>query len=466
MRLSFWKKSAMQNPKPVYYLTIVVLFLASLLGGGQGFFGDVVAQLAAIGLLIACLFNGTSELKFASKSKRTLAFAFIATVFFLPLLQLYPWPNSNEFTLAMQQDLQQAGVQINNLSLNKTYGAERALFFLLPSCAIFIAGLQLSNHYRYRLLVALAIIVVLNILLGFAQLAQGGTSALRLYEITNPTEAVGFFANRNHFASLLMMCLPLSVAITAWCAHQRSAKKSSSPMLVIGGSLLCILIILAIAVARSRAGLLLGVLGVLISLPAVFALPRLPGMKRVLSVVFVVGVIATIQFGLMGILQRFDQGEAGLTRAQMTQTSIEAGKAYAPMGSGLGTFRQAFTPFEAKHKNSVDHAVTNHAHNDYAELWLEAGYPGLFAMIVFWLLFIALGLRVWWQQKQAGSFDILLSRVAWVGVLLALLHSYADYPLRTTADAGVFALLLALAIACSQNKHYVENPRSAEGRDS
>ena len=458
MRLSFWKKSAMQNPKPVYYLTIIVLFLASFLGGGQGFFGDVVAQLAAIGLLIACLFNGTSELKFASKSTRILAFAFIATVFFLPLLQLYPWPNSNEFTLAMQQDLQQAGVQINNLSLNKADGAERALFFLLPSCAIFIAGLQLPNHYRYRLLVVLAIIVVLNILLGFAQLAQGGTSALRLYEITNPTEAVGFFANRNHFASLLMMCLPLSVAITAWWAHQRSVKKSSSPMLVIGGSLFCILIVLAIVVARSRAGLLLAVLGILFSLTAVLALPRLPGMKRVIGVVVVTGALVIVQFGLVGILQRFDQGVADSSRAEMRQIAIEAGKAYAPMGAGLGTFRQAYAPFEAEHTTDLGNALANHAHNDYAELWLEAGYPGLFAMIVFLLLFIALSVRVWWQQKQAGSFDVLLSRVAWVGVFLALLHSYVDYPLRTTADASVFALLLALAIGCSRNKHQVENP--------
>ena len=148
------------------------------------------------------------------------------------------------------------------------------------------------------------------------------------------------------------------------------------------------------------------------------------------------------------------------------QIGIDAGKAYAPMGAGLGTFRQAYAPFEAKHTTNLGHAVANHAHNDYAELWLEAGYPGLFAMIVFWLLFMALGVRVWWKQKQAGSFDVLLSRVAWVGVLLALLHSYADYPLRTTADASVFALLLALALACSQNKHYVENPRSAVRRDS
>lgn len=442
----------MLNQKIVFYLTLMVLLLASFLGGGQGFFGDVLAQLAAVVLLIACLFNSQSELKIATTATRILSFSFIAIVLAVPLLQLYPWPSSNEFALGMQSDLQQVGVQLSSMSLNKTYGAERALFFLLPSCAIFIACLQLPSHYRYRLLIVLAIIVALNILLGFAQLAQGKTSALRLYEITNITEAVGFFANRNHYASLLMMCLPLSVAATAWWIHQRASKISSSSVLIIGGGLFCILTILAIAVARSRAGLLLGVLGVLFSLPAVFALPRRPGMKRVLSVVVVLGFIAMIQFGLVGILERLDQGVADNTRTQMTQISIEAGKAYAPMGAGLGTFRQAYAPFEAKHETSVDHTLANHAHNDYAELWLEAGYPALFAMGVFWCLFIVLGFRVWWQQKQTNTFDVLLSRVAWISVLLALLHSYVDYPLRTTANASVFALLLALAIACSQNR--------------
>ena len=441
----------MLNQRIIFYLTVIVLLLASFLGGGQGFFGDVLAQLASVALLIACLFNSQSEFKIATTSTRILSFSFITIVLAVPLLQLYPWPSSNQFALAMQGDLQQVGVQLSPMSLNKTYGAERALFSLLPACAIFIACLQLSNYQRYRLLVVLAIIVVLNILLGFAQLAQGMSSALRLYEVTNITEAVGFFANRNHYASLLMMCLPLAVAVTAWWAHQRASKISSSPVFIIGGGLFCILLILAIGVARSRAGLLLGMLGVLFSLPAVFALPRRPGMKRVLSVVAVLGLIVIVQFGLVGILQRFDHGVVDNTRTQMTQISIEAGKAYAPMGAGLGTFRQAYAPFEAKHETSVDHTLANHAHNDYAELWLEAGYPALFAMGVFWGLFILLGFRVWWQQKQTNTFDVLLSRVAWISVLLALLHSYGDYPLRTTANASVFALLLALAIACSQS---------------
>lgn len=448
----------MLNQNIVFYLTLLVLFLGSLLGGGQGFFGDVLAQLAATALLIACLFNSQSELSFVDKSTRVLAFSFLGAVLFVPLLQLYPWPNSNEFVLAMQQDLQQVGVLSSNSSLNKTYGAERALFCLLPACAIFIACLQLLGVYRNRLLMALAVIVVLNVLLGFAQLAQGKDSSLRLYEVTNATEAVGFFANRNHFASLLMMSLPVSVAVTAWWAHQRASKAYAPGILVIGGGLFCILIILAIAVARSRAGLLLGVLGVMLSLPALFALPRRAGMNRILAAVIALGAIVAIQFGLFGMLQRFDHGVADNTRSQMVQTSIEAGKAYAPMGSGLGTFRQAYAPFEAKHEENIDHTLTNHAHNDYAELWLEAGYPGLLAMALFCLLFLALAFRVWWLQKQADSFDVLLSRVAWVGILLSMLHSYVDYPLRTTANAGVFALLLAIALTCSQNKKTKANP--------
>lgn len=444
----------MLNQRIIFYLTVIVLLLASFFGGGQGFFGDVLAQLASIALLIACLFNSQSELKIAATSTRILSFAFIATLLAVPLLQLYPWPSSNQFALDMQSDLQQVGIQLSTISLNKTYSAERALFSLLPACAIFIACLQLSNYQRYRLLLVLAIIVVLNILLGFAQLAQGMTSELRLYEVTNITEAVGFFANRNHYASLLMMSLPLAIAATAWWAYERASKISSSPALIIGGGLFCILIFLAIGVARSRAGLLLGILGVLLSLPAVFALPRRPGMKRLLSVVAVLGLVVIVQFGLVGILQRLDQGVVDNTRMQMTQISIEAGKAYAPMGAGLGTFRQAYAPFEAKHEKIVDHTVANHAHNDYVELWLEAGYPALFAISVFWCLFILLGFRVWWQQKQTNTFDVLLSRVAWISVLLALLHSYGDYPLRTTANASVFALLLAFAVACSNSRTF------------
>lgn len=441
----------MQNQKAVFVASVLVVFLASIFGGGQGFFGDVLAQLAALFLLAACLFNPHSELASSSRTRKLLAVAFIATVLFVPLLQLYPWQSASAYAIKMQQDLQNAGVLSASSRLFKNYGAERALFFLLPACSVFIATLQLTKPNRYRLLIAIGVIVLLNIFLGFAQLAQGQNSPLRLYAITNATEAVGFFANRNHLASLLMMCFPMAVAITAWWAHQRNTYQAKSPMLVIGGALLCVLIILAIAVARSRAGLLLGMIGGVMCLPALFALPKAPGFKRLLGAIVVLGIIASIQFALFGILQRFDNGIADTTRSQMTNTSIQAGKAFAPMGSGLGTFRDAYPPFELKAGN-MDSTLTNHAHNDYAEIWLEAGYPGILAMSVFWLLFLAVGWVIWFVRKQGDRIDILLSRAAWIGVLLALLHSYVDYPLRTTANATVFAVLLALALTSVASK--------------
>ncbi len=434
--------------KIVFSLAASVLLLSTMLGGGQGFLGDVLAQLAAVGLLIACLFNRQSLLTQASRREKLFAFLFIAVVLFVPLLQLYPWPTTNAMALAFKQDMLQAGIQLGSISLNKTYGAERALFSLLPACAVFIAVLQLPNHYRYRLLIVLAVIVALNIFLGFAQLAQGKESALRFYAVTNATQAVGFFANRNHFASLLMMCLPLVLAATAWCFNQRDQFRQHRSALVITGILFSVLMILAIAVSRSRAGLMLAMVGVLFSVLAIFALPHRQGMKRLLSAVMILGVIAAIQFGFFGISQRFEQGVVDTTRAQMTRVSIEAGKAYAPMGSGLGTFRQAYVPFEVKDKIGLDSTLTNHAHNDYAELWLEAGYPALVAMVIFGLLFLAQGVRVWLLQRTLhADWSLLLSRVAWVGAGLALMHSFVDYPLRTTANACVFALLLALAMA-------------------
>ena len=50
-------------------------------------------------------------------------------------------------------------------------------------------------------------------LLGWSRSPKDQQSPLRFFEVTNPTEAVGFFANRNHFAALLY-CLILFAA--AW----------------------------------------------------------------------------------------------------------------------------------------------------------------------------------------------------------------------------------------------------------
>jgi O-antigen ligase len=80
-----------------------------------------------------------------------------------------------------------------------------------------------------------------------------------------------------------------------------------------------------------------------------------------------------------------------------------------------------------------------HAHNDYAELALETGLPGILliiAILAWW------GRAAWhaWIYSDRGPY----ARAASIGSAAILVHSVVDFPLRTAAIAAVFAMCLAL----------------------
>ena len=59
-------------------------------------------------------------------------------------------------------------------------------------------------------------------------------------------------------------------------------------------------------------------------------------LKRLLGAIVIVGGLATIQFAFVGLIKRADQGVIDNTRTEMTLTTINAGKAFAPMGRDWG----------------------------------------------------------------------------------------------------------------------------------
>jgi O-antigen ligase len=123
----------------------------------------------------------------------------------------------------------------------------------------------------------------------------------------------------------------------------------------------------------------------------------------------------------------------------MLATSAEAIRDFMPWGSGLGTFRSVYQ----LHENPVQ--VTNtyviHAHNDYVELALELGLPGVLLMIAFLVWWVG---TVWraWRYTESGVW----SRAASIASGAILLHSLVDFPLRTAAISAVFAMCLALLV--------------------
>ena len=78
---------------------------------------------------------------------------------------------------------------------------------LIPAATIFTATLTLPEEARLRLCFAVIGVALLSVLIGALQVSGGGARTLYFFDITNVGSAVGFFSNRNHLATLLLLVM-------------------------------------------------------------------------------------------------------------------------------------------------------------------------------------------------------------------------------------------------------------------
>lgn len=446
-------QSRLTLPDAQFLLTALLLTGAIILGGGQGGRGDVIVQ--ELALIVLAVLACRWQLDRRSIAPVRWTFWLVLLPLTLPILQLLPIPavlwdnNVLRREIAAQLGIAHVGMD-PRIGLNPL-ASERALWSLLPAVAIYWSILWLPPFRQRQLLGVFLVLAALSVVLGFAQLAGGPESGLRFHSPTNLTEAVGFFANRNHFATLLVMALPLAVCGTAWALSEHLIGRKMPPLLIISGAGLALLLILGIALSRSRAGLMFGMIAVLLSVPIILLFKQRRGVRRAFAFIVVGGVLLSIQFALFGILNRLEHDPLEDIRWDFTRITLQAAEQYQPVGSGLGTFRQAYPPFEAADRIGLGSAIVNHAHNDYAELWMEGGWPFAFLLAIGLSGFAGLTVNVWRKQNTASDLDPLLFRSTWIALLLALLHSLGDYPLRTTAVMTVFSMMAAVALAHRQH---------------
>ena len=81
------------------------------------------------------------------------------------------------------------------------------------------------------------------------------------------------------------------------------------------------------------------------------------------------------------------------SRAQIWAMTMRAVALNFPLGTGLGTFTGIYALQEPPATVTV--AWVNHAHNDYLELLLELGIPGVLLMLAFLGWFVWQSIRVW-----------------------------------------------------------------------
>jgi len=447
---------------------MLVLAAALLLGGGtmQGLPGDAIV--IALGLLLAVLLVAAWPAHLLREQRAECILLLL--VLLLPLLQLLPLPPVLWTALPGRAVLaaDQASVGIAPhwapLSLDPA-GTWRAWLAMLPAAALFVAALTLSRRELLRLTLLIPLLALAGALLGFAQVAGGPDSPLRLFAYTQRTSAEGFFANRDHFADLLNIGMLLSAAwlIALWL--QPVGRAARRALAMAAGWVTLATLLVALLLTQSRAGVALGALTlaaiVVLAWRAGLAKPRL--VRRMALALLVIAMLA-LQWGLYAVLARLHQDPFEDARWWIMRTTWIAAQHYGFLGSGIGSFVHVLPQFQAR--ATLIPPYVNHAHDDYLELWLEGGIPALLLMLAFVGGWAWRSLRAWRapiaDDPSAGNATLaaLIMRAAAVGVLVLLLHATVDYALRT------LALEATLAVLCAWLARGGKSDLSSSGRES
>ncbi len=159
---------------------------------------------------------------------------------------------------------------------------------------------------------------------------------------------------------------------------RRSSSRCRLLALVAGFTALVILVAGQAATARSRAGLGLTIAALLGAVALAFRDRRnASGVTptRLLLAATALAVVFAAQFALDRVLERFAEDPLKDSRVTLARTTAEAAQLYMPFGSGMGTSVPVYAMRQAPEDAVVD-AYANRAHNDFLELWLEAGVGG------------------------------------------------------------------------------------------
>ena len=305
----------------------------------------------------------------------------------------------------------------------------------------------------WRLASALIVLGVGEAVYAVLQQAEGLHRVL-WFECLPGTSCIGTYVNRNHFAGLLEMILPLALARMGWrLSRRRGIEAQSAPggwrawlrqwadprlgrAMVPGAAALMILMGLAISSSRSAFVVTIASLAVMSLLRPHGKYPA--GPMRVRGVSLALVLVAAIWLTFPQLRARFSLEDP--TRVALAADAVSMAKDFPLFGVGLGNFDAVYPAYRSRTVGMWGFPI-DHAHNDYLEWLSEVGLPG--ALLTLALLY-GLGARAVRQLVLAPG----ATRDAWLlwglatGALALLLHSLTDFNLHIPANALVFAALL------------------------
>lgn len=446
------------SPRPnLYWLWFGVFALTVALLGGSSRPDAVQAALlrpiAAMLLIPAFLWLQPMDLR-----RGKLVLLLLATLLVWMIAQLVPLPPSVWHTLPGRQTIaeidQLVGLRDNwrPISFAPFRGLNSAFGLLIPLVALLLAiAMRISER---MLLFAILAIGLIDAAFGLLQVIGGPKSPLYMFSFTNRGAPTGIFANENHSAVFSAIVL---LVVTRLALESRSHNDPSWMRLSYSPAF--IVILLSALITGSRAGFAATVAALLGS--AVMALTVIQGAAhgrgrsrekpvwrdpRVLTL-----ASCAISIILMVVVFLWRERSPAVSDIMNRDSFEDLRWSLWPIlhdmaadhwlvGTGFGSFDAVYHIYEPA--ELLKPAYLNHAHNDWAQLSIEGGFPGVLLLLVL-LGWIGRCVFVIGRTGRSRREQVIF----WTTCIVVLAAAeIVDYPLRTPVfQASVVWLLICLS---------------------
>jgi O-antigen ligase len=272
----------------------------------------------------------------------------------------------------------------------------------------------------------------------------------------------GFFVNPNHFAGYLAIGFFVAFGLL-WAelltgrdrtdAAAEATARFESRFLPLALRLLALAALaIGIGLTQSRGAILAGAAtgGILIALGLLH--PRVRRRRGRLAVALSLLLAAALSIiaatAGRGPLLRFyrsdPQGLRSDARAAIWETSLAAWRQFPIVGSGLGTFREAFRSVQPR---EIEGQVEQ-AHNDFLQILVTGGVIGAALAFLGLAASLLLLLRAWWRQLHREESAFLLGGIG--ALIFVILHGVVEFDMSIPAIPATLAVVVGGAWAAGR----------------